>query len=92
MDFVVGLLKTRRGNDSIWMIVDGLSKSAHFLSIKIFSTLDRLTKLYVNKIVSRHCVPVPIMSDRDPRLTSHFWTELQKALDTKLRFSITFHP
>ena len=72
MDFAVSLSKIRSGKDSIWVIVDRLTKSAHFLSIKISSTLDTLAKLYVNEIVSSHGVPISIILDRDPKFTSHF--------------------
>ena len=92
IDFVVDLSRTRNGRDAVWMIVDRLTKSAHFLPVKISFSSDKLTKLYVNEIVSRHGVPMSIVSDRDPWFTSHFWKQLQRALDTKLRFSIAFHP
>ena len=72
MDFVVGLPTTQKGFDAIWVIVDRLTKSAHFLPIKIRFNLDQLAKLYVKEVVSRHGVPVSIVSDRDPRFTSNF--------------------
>ena len=91
MDFIVGLLRIRSDRDAVWVIVDRLTKSAHFLSVNTFFSLDRLAKLYMNEIVSRHRVPMSIVSDRDPRFTSQFWKQLQRALDTKLRFRTTFH-
>ncbi|KAL0287149.1 UNVERIFIED_CONTAM: Transposon Ty3-I Gag-Pol polyprotein [Sesamum calycinum] len=92
MDFVVGLPRTLRKHDAIWVIVDRLTKSTHFLPIQLGDSLDKLAELYVSKIVRLHGVPVSIMSDRDPRFTSHFWESLQRALGTKLHFSTVFHP
>ena len=70
MDFVMGLLKTGSSKDAIWLIIDRLTKSVHFISIKISFSLDRLARLYVNEIVSRHGVPISIISDRDSRFIS----------------------
>ncbi|KAL0313439.1 UNVERIFIED_CONTAM: Transposon Tf2-12 polyprotein [Sesamum radiatum] len=70
----------------------GLTKSAHFLPIRLGDSLDKLAELYVSEIVRLHGVPVSIVSDRDPRFTSHFWKSLQKALGTRLHFSTAFHP
>ncbi|RVW70732.1 Transposon Ty3-G Gag-Pol polyprotein [Vitis vinifera] len=92
MDFVIGLPRTLGGNNAIWVIVDRLTKSAHFLPMKVNFSLDRLTSLYVKEIVRMHGVPVSIVSNRDPRFTSRFWHSLQKALGTKLSFSTAFHP
>ncbi|RVW81510.1 Transposon Ty3-G Gag-Pol polyprotein [Vitis vinifera] len=91
MDFVIGLPRTLGGNNAIWAIVDRLTKSAHFLPMKVNFSLDRLASLYVKEIVRMHGVPVSIVSDRDPRFTSRFWHSLQKALSTKLSFSTAFH-
>ena len=92
MDFVFGLPRSPRGHDAIWVIVDRLTKSAHFLPIKWGITMDKLAKLYVNEVVRLHGVPISIVSDRDPRFTSRFWQSLQEALGTKLHFSTAFHP
>ncbi|KAL0340188.1 UNVERIFIED_CONTAM: Transposon Ty3-G Gag-Pol polyprotein [Sesamum radiatum] len=86
-----GLPRTLRKHDAIWVIVDRLTKSAHFLPIRLGDSLDKLAELYVLEIVRLHGVPVSIMSDRDPRFTSHFWGSLQGALGTKLHFSTAFH-
>ncbi|XXG74434.1 hypothetical protein AAC387_Pa07g3155 [Persea americana] len=91
MDFIAGLPVTRRRGDSIWVIVDRLTKSAHFLPVSMRAGLDVLAKLYVDRIVSLHGVPTSIVSDRDPRFTSHFWKSLQQALGTKLSFSTAYH-
>ena len=92
MDFVVGLPTTQKGHNAIWVIVDRLTKSAHFLPIKITHNLDHLAKLYIHEIISRHGVPVSIVSDRDPRFTSNFWKSLQKNLGTQLKLSTAYHP
>ena len=92
MDFVTGLPKSPRGNDAIWVFVDKLTKSAHFLPIKVTDSLEKLSQLYFQEIVRLHGVPVTIVSDRDPRFTSRFWESLQKGLDTELVFSTAFHP
>ena len=92
MDFVIGLPRTPRGNDAVWVIVDRLTKSAHFLPIRWGCTLEKLANLYVSKIVRLHGVPESIISDMDPRFTSRFWVSLQRALGTKLYFSTAFHP
>ena len=92
MDFVVGLPRSRRGNDAIWVIVDRLTKSAHFISIKVTDTVDKLCQRYLNEILRLHGAPVSIISDRDPRFISRFWTSFQKALGTKLSLSTAFHP
>ena len=92
MDFVFKLPPTQRRHDGIWVIVDRLTKSAHFLAIKETFSLQRLAELFVQEIVRLHGVPVSIVSDRDARFTSKFWRSLQQALGTKLHFSTAFHP
>ena len=92
MDFVTGLPRTQRQHDAIWVIVDLLTKSAHFLPVNVEDSLEKLAQLYVDEIVRLHGVPVSIVSDRDPRFTSRFWPSLQIALGTRLHFSTTFHP
>ena len=92
MDFVTKLPKTAKGFDAIWVIVDRLTKSAHFLAIRESSSVEKLADLYVREIVSRHGVPVSIVSDRDVRFTSCFWQKFHEELGTRLHFSIMFHP
>ena len=92
MDFVIGLPRTPKKNDAIWIIVDQLTKSAYFLPIRWGSMLEQLAKRYINEIVRLHGIPVSIVLDRDPRFTSQFWGSLQQALGIKLHFSIIFHP
>ena len=74
------------------MIVDKLTKSAHFIPVRMDYSMDRLAELYVKEIVRLHGVPLSIVSDRDPRFTSRFWNELQSALGTRLNFNTAFHP
>ncbi|KAD4982100.1 hypothetical protein E3N88_18771 [Mikania micrantha] len=92
MDFITKLPRTSCGNDTIWVIVDRLTKSAHFLSMKETYSMDKLAQLYVNEIVSLHGVPLSIVSDRDSRFTSRFWQSFQKAPGTHLNFSTAYHP
>ena len=92
MDFVVGLPSTQKGYNAIWVIIDRLTKSAHFIPICTTYSMDRYAQLYVDEIVRLHGVPVSIVSDRDPRFTSIFWKSLHNAMGTKLNFSTAFHP
>ncbi|GJV71552.1 putative reverse transcriptase domain-containing protein [Tanacetum coccineum] len=92
MDFINKLPRTSSGHDSIWVIVDRLTKSAHFLAIREDYKIERLARLYINEIVARHGVPVSIISDRDSYFTSRFWQSLQKALGTRLDLSTAYHP
>ncbi|GJX90089.1 putative reverse transcriptase domain-containing protein [Tanacetum coccineum] len=73
MDFITKLPKSSQGFDTIWVIVDRLTKSAHFLPIRENDPLDKLARLYLNRIVARHRIPVSIICDRDRRFTSNFW-------------------
>ncbi|GJU05521.1 putative reverse transcriptase domain-containing protein [Tanacetum coccineum] len=84
MDFVTKLSRTSSGHDVIWVIVDRLTKSAHFLPMREDYKMDRLARLYLNEIVARHGVPVSIISDRDSHFTSRFWQLMKEALGTKL--------
>ncbi|GJT54842.1 putative reverse transcriptase domain-containing protein [Tanacetum coccineum] len=92
MDFVTKLPKTANGYDTIWVIVDRLTKSAHFLPMRENDPMEKLMKLYMKEVVTRHGVPVSIISDRDGRFTSLFWQSLHKALGTRLDMSTTYHP
>ena len=92
MDFVTGLPRTQRQHDAIWLIVDRLTKSAHFMPVNVEDYLEKLAQLYVDEIVRLHRVPVSIVLDQDPRFTSRFWPSLQTTLGTRLHFSTTFHP
>ena len=92
MDFVSGLPRSPKGHDAVWVIVDRLTKSAHFLPMRMTDPVDVLSRLYIREIVRLHGVPVSIISDRDPRFTSRFWPSLQKALGTEVRLSTAYHP
>ena len=92
MDFVVRLSQTLWGLNAIWVIVDKLTKSTHFLPIKTMYTLEPLAQLYIDEIVRLHEVSVSILSDRDPHFTSMFWKSLHGALGTELKFSTVFYP
>ncbi|GJR28459.1 putative reverse transcriptase domain-containing protein [Tanacetum coccineum] len=92
MDFVTKLPKTTNGYDTIWVIVDRLTKSAHFLPMRENDPMEKLMKLYMKEVVTRHGVPVSIISDRDGRFTSLFWQALHKALGTRLDMSTAYHP
>ena len=92
MDFVIDLPQTQMQQYAIWVIVDRLTKFAHFLPVNVEDSLEKLAQLYVDEIVRLHGVPVLIVSDRDPMFTSRFWPSLQASLGTHLHFSTTFHP
>nr|GEX83919.1 putative reverse transcriptase domain-containing protein [Tanacetum cinerariifolium] len=92
MDFVTKLPKTTAGQDTIWVILDRLTKSAYFLPMREDDTLEKLTRQYLKEVVSRHGVPILIISDRDERFTLHFWKSLNKALGTRLDMSTAYHP
>ena len=92
MDFVVGLPKTLGKYDSIWVIVDRLSKSAHFIPVKVTYNAEKLAKLYISKIVRLHRVPLSIISDRGTQFTSKFWKTLHAELGTRLNLSSAFYP
>ncbi|KAL0546382.1 hypothetical protein IC582_016290 [Cucumis melo] len=92
MDFITGLPRTLRGFTVIWVVVDRLTKSPHFILGKSTYTASKWTQLYMSEIVRLHGVPVSIVSDRDARFTSKFWKGLQAAMGTRLDFSTGFHP
>jgi hypothetical protein len=92
MDFIVGLPRTQAGYDSIWVIVDRLTKVAHFILIKMTYSGAKLAELYMSRIVCLHGVPKKIVSDRGSQFTSKFWEKLHESMDTKLNFSSAYHP
>ncbi|GJR05863.1 putative reverse transcriptase domain-containing protein [Tanacetum coccineum] len=92
MDFVTKLPKTSQGYDTIWVIVDRLTKSAIFTPMRETDPLDKLARLYLREVVTRHGIPVSIICDRDPRFASNFWRSLQNALGTILDMSTAYHP
>jgi transposase InsO family protein len=92
MDFITGLPMTPRRKDIIWVIVDHLTKSAHFIAVNQKDKGEKLIDIYVKEIVSKHGVPKKIVSDRGSVFTSAFWKQLQEALGSQLDFSTTYHP
>nr|GEU47363.1 putative reverse transcriptase domain, ribonuclease H-like domain, aspartic peptidase domain protein [Tanacetum cinerariifolium] len=91
-DFITKLPNSSHGFDTIWVIVDRLVKSAHFLPIRENDPLDKLARLYQNKIVARHKISVSIIYDRDGRFTSNLWRSFQNALGTDISMSTAYHP
>jgi hypothetical protein len=92
MDFITGLPRTQHGYDSIWVIVDRVTKAAHFLPVKTTYNGARLVELYMERIVCLHGVLKKIVSDRGTQFTSQFWHKVHRALGTKLNFSSAYHP
>jgi hypothetical protein len=92
MDFIVGLPRTQLGYDSIWVIVDRLTKVAHFIPFKTTCSGLQLAELYMSRIVCLNGVPKKIASDRGTQFTSKFWERLHETLDTHLCFSSACHP
>ncbi|KAI3815282.1 hypothetical protein L1987_14944 [Smallanthus sonchifolius] len=91
MDFITKLPRTSHGHDAIWVIVDRLTKSAHFLPIREDYKMEKLARIYINEIVVRHGILLSIISDRDSMFTSRFWQSLQKALGNRIDLR-TYHP
>ena len=83
MDFVLGLPRTRSGNDTLWVIVDRLTKSAKFIPMNNQWDMDQLARAYLKNVVRYHGVPRSIVSDHDTRYVSKFWEAFQAALDTR---------
>jgi transposase InsO family protein len=92
MDFVVGLPRTQSGYDSIWMIVDRLTKVAHLIPVKTTYSRPQLAELYMSRIVCLHGVLKKNVSDRGTQFTSKFWERLHETLDIQLPFSSAYHP
>jgi hypothetical protein len=92
MDFIVGLPRTQSGYDSILVIIDRLTKVAHFIPVKTTYSGPQLAELYMSRIVCLHGMPKKIVSDRGTQFTSNFWERLHETLDTQLHFSSAYHP
>ena len=92
MNFVTHLPKTQQRHDVVWVTVDRLTKSAHFLVVQMTFTLEEFCRLYIREIVQLHGVSVFIVYDKDPIFMVHFWKSFQKAMGTQLTMSTTFHP
>jgi transposase InsO family protein len=92
MYFIIGLPRTQSGYVSIWVIVDQLTKVAHFIPVKTTYFGPQLVELYMSRIVCLHVVPKTIVSDRGTQFTLKFWDRLHETLDTQLHFSSAYHP
>jgi hypothetical protein len=92
MDFIVGLPNTSQKHDSIWVIIDRLTKTAHFLPVHTTYSVKKYAEVYLDQIVRLHGVPKTIISDRGPQFIARFWEQLQSALGTKLIRSSAYHP
>ena len=92
MDFITGLPRTRSGYDSIWVVVDRLTKVAHFILVKTTYTSAKLAKIYMTRIICLRGVRRSIVSDRGTQFTSKFWNQLHETLGTRLEFSTAYHP
>lgn len=91
MDFITKLPRTARGVDSIWVIVDRLTKTAHFIPIQESISAEKLADMYVHEVVARHGVPISVVSDQDIRFNSRFWKLFHDKMGTLLHFSTAFH-
>ena len=92
MDFVSGLPRSPRGHDTIWVVVDHLTKFAHFHPIRLSNSVEDLCVVYIREIIQLYGVTVSIISDRDPHFTSLFWKGMQSVLGLNLRLSKAFNP
>ncbi|GKF96648.1 putative reverse transcriptase domain-containing protein, partial [Tanacetum coccineum] len=91
MDFVTKLPKSSQGYDTIWVIVDRLTKSAIFVPMRETDPIEKLARMYLKEVVTSHGIPVSTICDRDPRFASKIWRSLQKALGTNLDMSTAYH-
>jgi hypothetical protein len=92
MDFIVGLPQTSQKHDSIWVIIDRLTKTAHFLPVHTIYTVKKYAKIYLEHIIRLHGVPKTIIFDRGAQFVARFWEQLQSSLGTKLIQSSAYHP
>ena len=92
MDFVTGLPRTQKGNDSIWVIIDRITKVAHFIPVKTTFGEATLARIYLKEIIRLHGIPRKIVLGRGTQFTSKLWMSLQQAMSTKLDFSTAYHP
>ena len=91
-EFCFKITTDTKGHDVIWVIVDRLTKSAHFLFVNMKYSLEKLAQLYLDEIIQLHRVPVSIVSDKKPRFVSRFWQRMQEAMGSKFHLSTAYHP
>jgi hypothetical protein len=92
MDFIVGLPNTSRHHDSIWVIVDRSTKTAHFLPVNTTHKTEKYAEIYVDQLVHLHGIPKTIVSDRGALFVARFWEQLQESLGTHVIRSSAYHP
>ncbi|GKC79045.1 putative reverse transcriptase domain-containing protein [Tanacetum coccineum] len=92
MDFIMKLPKSSQGYETIWVIADRLTKSAIFVPMRETDPMEKLARMYLKEVVTRHGIPVSIICDRNLRFASNFWRSLQKDLGTNLDMSTAYHP
>ena len=92
MDFVTHFQLTSRGHETVWVIVDQLTKSTHFFTVRMTFNLEEFCRLYIQEIARLHGVLVSIVLDQDPKFTAHFWESFKRVMGTQLMWSTSFHP
>lgn len=92
MNFVITLPRTSLGDNAMWVVADRLTKFARFLVVKTTNSVSKLAGLYVQEIISLYGIPILVVSERDPRFTSRFWTSFEDALGTNISFNNAYHP
>ena len=91
MDFITGLLKSKNKNDSIFLVIDKLSKGSHFIPVKSTYKVVKIFDIFLKEIFRLHMISKEIISDRDVNFIGNFWRSLFSGLETWLNFSITYH-
>jgi hypothetical protein len=91
-DFVTGLPSSKTKNAAIWVVVDRLTKSAHFISLNVRDSMEKLARIYTQEVVRFHGVLSSIVFDRDPRFTSRLWKKFQESMGTTLKFNTLAYP
>ena len=92
MDFIIVLPKSNKQNDSIFIVVDKLSKASHFIPVKLANKAIHIADIFLKEIFRLHGIPKAIISDRDTKFSGNFWIPLFSTLETRLNFSTVYHP